>query len=74
MLTSISWGEEVTFRSDDHYVRCVLGQRAYLDFHRANSRKQMFTERHITPDSEITIIILHFNGACLAKRQHIPIL
>ena len=53
MLSSILWGEQVTFGSDDQYVRGVLGQRAYLDFHRANSRKQMFTERHITPLGKI---------------------
>ena len=41
---------------DDDDVHFVLDQHAYLDFYSASSRRQQFTDRHVTPVRHIILI------------------
>ena len=59
---------KLTFKWDDDEVRFVLEQNADLDFYSASSLKQQSTGRYVAPLGHIILI------ACLAEKQHIPIL
>ena len=62
------------------WVRFILDQHAYLNFYSASSLKQQSADRHVAPLGHIILIpsqpVFAFllNAACLAEKQHIPIL
>ena len=55
-FSSISWGEQVTFRWDDD-VHNLLDQQAELDFYNSSSLKKQCTGRHVAQHGD-TILIL----------------
>jgi len=73
--------EQVNFQRDDDEVSFVLDQRAELDFCSASPPKQQSAGKHVAPLGHIILIpsqpifvCFLFNAACLAEKQHIPLL
>ena len=55
--SAVSRGEQVTFWLDnDDDVHCVLDQHAELDLYSADSLRQQFAGRNITPFGHIILI------------------
>jgi hypothetical protein len=75
----MSWREQVNFQWNDDEVRFILDQHAELDMHSASSLKQQRVDISFHSDTLFWFranqsLLFLLNAACVAEKQHIPIL
>jgi hypothetical protein len=74
----IPWQEQVNVQLDDDEVRFVLDQCAELDFYIASSLNSPRVDMFLFSDTLVWFranqsLLFLLNAACLAEKQHVPI-